>query len=365
MKKKWIISGVIVLILAFIGFNIWNSNVATSVAVETASIKEETMKESVMAPGVLKLKNEQYVYYQADKGEIDEIHVKAGDTVEKGDKLLTYENKQLELDEEENQLQINAAYQDRDKAKKDHEEIDKELDKDPDNEMLEEEHDQIKEQQQQAKNDVDQALLRKKSLENEIAALDVKADVDGSVLDVDKKAGAQGQLGEESIIRIGSLDDLFVEGNVSEHDTMNIESGQKVELTSDAAPDESWTGEISYIGDLPDEEAQDIGQEDANVDYPIEVTLDEELQLKPGFTMLAEIITSDKEAPTLPISSVIQEDDDNYVYIVEDGKAKRVEVQIGAVDTEKMEIEEGVTTEDQIITNPSDDLIDGMEVTTE
>ena len=365
MKKKWIITGVIVIILVLIGLNIWKSETSTKVAVKTASLKEASMQETIMTPGVLKMNDEQYVYYQADKGEIDEIEVKAGDAVEKGDNLLVYENKMLDLDKKQNQLDINNADSKLEQAKKDHKSIDEDMDKDPDNEMLEEEHDQIKEQQHQAENELNQALLQKESIENEIDALRIKADVDGTVLDVNEKAGAQGEGSEEAIIRIGSLKDTFVEGTVSEYDTLNVETEQKVELTSDAVPDETWSGEISYIGDLPEEEAQSPGEEETSVDYPLEVTLDEAVELKPGFKMLIEIIISDKEAQTLPIDSVIQEDDDNYVYLVKDGKAKKTDVTIGAVDTEKMEIEKGVTEEDKIIINPPDNITDGMEVTVE
>src|SRR5699024_12274893 len=124
--------------------------------------------------------------------------------------------------------------------------------------------------------------------------------------------------------------------------------------TSDAVPDETWSGEISYIGDLPEEEAQSPGEEETSVDYPLEVTLDEAVELKAGFKMLIEIIISDKEAQTLTIDSVIQEDDDNYVYLVKDGKAKKTAVTIGAVDTEKMEMKKAVTEEDTIRINLHD-----------
>src|SRR5699024_9239370 len=129
---------------------------------------------------------------------------------------------------------------------------------------------------------------------NEIDALRIKADVDGTVLDGNEKAGAQGEGSEEAIIRIGSLKDTFVEVTVSEYDTLNVETEQKVELTSDGVHDETWSAEISYIGDLPEEEAQAPGEEETSVDYPLEVTLDEAVELKPGFKMLIEVLISDK-----------------------------------------------------------------------
>ena len=362
MKKKWIVMGVVLVIVLLIGINVWNSQRTTTVTASTASLKEETMNESVMTPGVLKLNEEQYVYYQADKGEIDEFFVEPGDTVKKGDKLVSYKNEQLDLDKRQNQLQINGIYLELDSLKKQHNEIDKELNKDPDNEMVKDEHDQIKMEQQQKNLELEQALLQKESVENEIAGLIVKAEVDGTVVSLDENTSAQGQMAEKAMIRIGSVDDVIVSGAISEYDTLNIELDQPVTLTSDAVPDEEWEGKVSYISDLPEEEAQNMGQEDTSVDYPIEVTLNDEINLKPGFKMLIEITTSEKTVKTLPISAVIQEDDHNYVYIVEDGKAKRVEVKVGAVDTEKMEIKEGVTKEDKVIIDPSDEIVNGTEV---
>src|SRR5699024_6880843 len=83
---------------------------------------------------------------------------------------------------------INNADSKLEQAKKDHKSIDEDMDKDPDNEMLEEEHDQIKEQQHQAENELDQALLKKESIENEIDELRIKADIDEKGLEVNEKA---------------------------------------------------------------------------------------------------------------------------------------------------------------------------------
>src|SRR5699024_11033389 len=145
MKKKWIITGVIVIILVLIGLNIWKSETSTKVAVKTASLKEASMQETIMTPGVLKMNDEQYVYYQADKGEIDEIEVKAGGAVEKGDNLLVYENKQLDLDKKQNQLEINNADSKLEQEKKDHKSMDEDMDKEYDKEMSEDKQDHLKE----------------------------------------------------------------------------------------------------------------------------------------------------------------------------------------------------------------------------
>ncbi len=74
------------------------------------------------------------------------------------------------------------------------------------------------------------------------------------------------------------------------------------------------------------------------------------------------IETDKRKANTLPSKAVKKEDDQYYVYTVKDGKAKRVDVKIGEVTDDLTEIKEGLTQDDQVILNPSDQVTDGMEV---
>lgn len=362
MKKKWIVIGVVTIIVALIGFNIWKSSATTEVKVETVTLSEELMKETVMTPGTLKLANEQNIYYEAEKGEVAEIFVEEGDTVEKGDTLLRYENNQLDLEKRQNDLQIRSTSLQLENIRKKHREIDKQLEKDKENEMLKQEHDEIKLQEQMSAIELEQGQLQRQSILKQLEALTVKAKVNGTVLTVNENATTA--LGEDPIIQIGSLDNLIVEGTISEYDLLNIAVGQEVRLTSDAVPEEEWKGKVSFIGNLPkDQNIMGMEQTDSSVLYPITVTLEENIQLKPGFKMLIEIITKEEKVNTIPIEALIQEDDNNYVYIVEDGKAKQVEVKTGIVDTDKIEIIEGVGKKDKVIINPPDHLSDGMEVT--
>ncbi|MEI3607274.1 efflux RND transporter periplasmic adaptor subunit [Pseudogracilibacillus sp. SE30717A] len=363
MKKKWIVIGVITVIVLFIGINVWKNLSSSTIKVETATLKEEVMKETVITPGTLKLDKEQYVYLQPEKGEVAEIYVEEGEQVKKNDKLIRYENKQLDLEKQQNELQIRSTALNLENIRKQHQDIDKELEKDKENDMLQQEHDQIKLDQQMTNIELEQANLQKESISSQIEDLIVKSDVDGTVLSVNEETSTQSQMSEQSIIRIGSLDDVVVEGTISEYDTLNISEDQEVILTSDAVPDEEWTGKVSFIGDLPEEKGLGMEQSDSSVLYPIRVTLDEDIKLKPGFKMLIEIVTSEAKVQTLPINAVQQGDDKNYVYVVKGGKATRAEVKIGSVDSEKIEIKDGITKDDKVIVNPSDSITEGMEVT--
>lgn len=363
MKKKWIIIIVTTLIVLLIGINVWKSMATSTVKVETATLKTETMKETVMTPGTLKLENEQYVYVQQEKGEVAEIFVKEGEKVNKGDKLLRYENEQLDLEKKQNDLQIRSTYLQLENIKKQHNEIDKALEKDKENDMLKQEHDDIKLQQQMTSIEIEQANLQKQSITSALEDLIVTSDTAGTVLAVDESMSVASQIGEQPIIHIGSLNEFIVEGTISEYDALHISVDQEVLLTSDAAPDEKWKGKVNFIGDLPVDNNLGIETNDTSVLYPIRISIEDEIKLKPGFKMLIEIVTKEAKVNTLPINAVQQEDDVNYVYIVEKGKAKRVEVKLGSVDSEKMEIVDGLDKKDKVILNPTDEIKNGTEVT--
>lgn len=366
MKKKWIAIGIVTILIVLIGVNVWNAQKATAdLKVETTTLSKEVMTETVMIPGTLQLNKEQNVYYEMEKGEIAEILVEEGDEVEKGAELLRYENKQLNLEKRQNDLQIRSASLQLENLRKQHRKIDKELEKDKENELLQEEHDQIYLQEQMAVIDLEQSQIQTEVINEQMSNLTVKSKVDGTVLTVNEDATTE-VMGEQPIIKIGSLNDYVVKGTISEYDALNVSVGQKAVLTSDAVPDKEWEGEVSFIGELPEDAGMPgLEQTDSTVLYPITITLDEKLNLKPGFKMLIEVISSEEEVDTLPIEAVEQEDDANYVYIVENGRAKRVEVKVGAVDPTKIEIVEGVEKDDEVIKNLPDNISDGAEVTVE
>ncbi len=68
---------------------------------------------------------------------------------------------------------------------------------------------------------------------------------------------------------------------------------------------------------------------------------------------------------TVPIDCVYYEAEQPYVYTLVGGRAKRVDVTTGISDDKNIEIVEGITTDDSVITTWSSDLRDGVEVKTQ
>lgn len=363
-KKVWIAIGIVAILALFIGLNVWKTKAEGNVNAEVTTLTEETITETVLTPGQLKLANEQTVYYAPERGTVKEILVKEGDTVKKGTTLIRYENKQLTLEKKQNELQMRATnLQVTDLASK-RKEIEKQLKDDKENDALKAELDQIKLQQQQTQIEMEQLQLQKEVIQQQIAELEIKSDIDGKVVEVNEKAAlASNQLEQQPIIRIGSLDNLIVEGTISEYDTLKIEKGQAVTLKSDAVPDKSWKGVVSLVSDLP-KESEALGMESSGgVQYPIQVKVEDKVELKPGFQMLIEIKTKEQKANVLPLTAVKQDGEENYVFVVNEKKAERREVKVGSVSNEMIEIVSGVEADDKVIVDPPDNVKDGMEVT--
>ncbi|MBV7319894.1 efflux RND transporter periplasmic adaptor subunit [Bacillus halotolerans] len=376
MKKVWIGIGIAALVALFIGINIYRSAAPTSGSagqkVETGSLEEKKISSTVMVPGTLKFSNEQYVFYEADKGTLNDIKVKEGDKVKKGTPLVTYTNEQLSLEKEQNQLtsesnqlqidQIQEKLQALDSKEK---ELTKQLGKKEAEKQVDSERTELEMQEKTAQIELKQTELQRQSLANQVSDLQVKSEIEGTVISVNQEAASKKSDIQEPVIHIGNPKDLVVAGKLSEYDTLKVKKGQKVTLTSDVIQDKTWKGTVSAVGLVPDQQdnAAAAAGTDQAVQYPLQVKIKGDLpEGKPGFKFIMNIETDKRKTNTLPSKAVKKEDDQYYVYTVKDGKAKRVDVKIGEVTDDVTEIKEGISKDDQVILNPADDLADGTEV---
>ncbi|MEG7378528.1 efflux RND transporter periplasmic adaptor subunit [Bacillus subtilis] len=375
MKKVWIGIGIAILVALFIGINIYRSAAPTSGSagqkIQAGSLEEKEISSTVMVPGTLQFSNEQYVFYEADKGTLEDIKVKEGDKVKKGTPLVTYTNEQLSLEKEQNQLTAESNQLQIDQIQEkinalDHKEkeLAKQVGKKEAKKQIESERTELQMQKKTTEIDLKQTELQRQSLANRVSDLEVKSEIEGTVISVNQEAASKKSDIQEPVIHIGNPKDLVVSGKLSEYDTLKIKKGQKVTLTSDVIQDKTWKGTVSAVGLVPDqqESAAVQGTEQA-VQYPLQVKIKGDLpEGKPGFKFIMNIETDKRKANTLPSKAVKKEDDQYYVYTVKDGKAKRADVKIGEVTDDLTEIKEGISQEDQVILNPSDQVTDGTEV---
>ncbi|MFJ7938117.1 efflux RND transporter periplasmic adaptor subunit [Peribacillus sp. NPDC096622] len=374
MKKKLIISIVSLFVLIILGINVYLSKGSASnkeVNVNVTQLKEITLKSTVMIPGTLSLANEQYIYYDAEKGNVDKIHVTEGSIVQVGTPILTYESDEIELEKEQHklgrkssQLQINSLIKQIANLNVKQKNLEIELGKEEAKNQIDSERTQLNLDLETAKLELEKNDLESKSILKKEKNLEVKSDIKGTVLEVDKEAVNNTSETQKPVIHIGSTSQYIARGVLSEYDALNIKSGQSVVITSDVLPNKKWEGTVKQIDYLPQQQASsDSTSENAN-QYPIEIKIDDQdiSSIKPGFKLLLEIETTSKKAKSLPVKSIVNEGRNKYVYVVENREVSRIKVKVGETTSKFIEIVSGVSEKEKVVSNPSKKLNDGLKV---
>lgn len=372
MRKKVLIGvGVAVIIALFVGISIFRAASKENPTVETVKLEQKEITGNVMIPGTLQLMNEQKIYYDAERGKIKKILVKEGDKIKKGAPLVIYENEQLELEKEQAKLSIEQSYikldqinEQLDDLKKKEEELKKQVGKEEAEKQIENEKNQLQMDKKMTNLELKQQKIQLETVEKKILELEVKSEVDGIVITVDEDASVAMGENVKPLIHIGSLNKMKVEGVISEYDSLKIKEGQSVVLKSDVVPDAKWKGKVLKIGILPQQSSEMTETGNEAVQYPVEVLVqDQNIPVKPGFKLIMEIETERKKANVIPLTAVQQDDDQQYVYVVKNGKITRKEIKTGTSTDEYIEVTSGLTKDDEIVREPSDEIKAGVEVT--
>ncbi|MHC1991042.1 efflux RND transporter periplasmic adaptor subunit [Bacillus safensis] len=365
MRKKIIIGSILIIVIGlFIGFNIAKNQAkpASTAAIKTVKLTPKEITSTVMTPGTLSFFEEQFIYEEEEKGKLKEIAVKEGEKVKAGTPLLTYENKELELEEQQQALAVESSTL---KLEQLQNRL-SELEEKKAGANIKSERDQLQLELKAAELEQKQAEISQEKVKAQIEDLTVHSKIDGTVISIEQEAGAGKAEERQPIIHIGHDKKMIVRGLISEYDAIKIKKKQKVKVTSDVIRGKSWQGVVKKVGTVPVQTAVETTSSDQTVQYPVEVEIKgKKPEAKPGFKMIMEIQTDKRQAQTIPETAVKKETDGQYVYVVEKNELKKVKVVIGETSGHDLEVTKGVKAEDQIIAHPTDDMYDGMEVNAE
>ena len=380
--KKWQLYTAIgvasAIVIGAAGILIFRQPSQSAVKEETSHIvtaKEGSVASSVLLSGTVTAKNEQYVYFDASKGDLDEILVSVGDKVEEGQALVKYSSADAQ-----------AAYDAADRAVTKADRHIEELNKARENASAVPASPQIPteaglpEQAQAATSSVSSidsqisdakdnradAVAQLNKAQAQLDAATVLSTLEGTVVEVNRNVSKSPTGNSQVVVHVVSNENLQVKGELSEYNLANLSVGQEVTFTSKVYQDKSWTGKISYISDYPKNNGEAAnaalgGNTGSKYPYTVDVTSDIG-ELKQGFSVSVEVKNKSK-AILVPLTSVITENDKNYVWLVDDQKkAKKVEVTLGNADADNQEISSGVTDGAKVISNPTSSLEEGKEV---
>ena len=349
---------------------------------ETAKIvlaKEGSVASTVLLSGTVTAQNEQYVYYDASKGDLDEVSVSVGDKVSEGQALVKYSSTEA-------QAAYDAASRAVAKADRHINELNEARNTAAATPVLPQAGIEGATDQTQAQSSTSATA----SIDSQISdARDVRADaaaqlekaqaqldaatvlstVEGTVVEVNRNVSKSPTGNSQVLVHIVSNANLQIKGELSEYNLANLSVGQEVTFTSKVYPDKTWNGKISYISNYPknnSEASASVAGSNSGSKYPYTVDVTSEIgELKQGFTVSVEVKSTSK-ALLVPITSIVMEEDKNYVWILDENqKAKKVEVGLGNADAENQEITSGLTDGAKVISNPTASLQEGKEVKTD
>lgn len=386
--KKWQLYAAIgaasVVVLGAGGILLFRQPSQTAVKDEVTHLvvaKEGTVASSVLLSGTVTAKNEQYVYFDASKGDLDEILVSVGDKVSEGQALVKYSNSEAQ-----------AAY---DSASRAVAKADRHI-----NELNQARNEaasapapqlptpaggegaaaqspapvagnsvsSIDAQLGDARDARADAAAQLSKVQSQLDAMTVLSTLEGTVVEVNRNVSKSPTGASQVVVHVVSNENLQVKGELSEYNLANLSVDQEVTFTSKVYQDKSWTGKISYISDYPKTNGEAAsaaaaagGNSGSKYPYTIDIT-SEIGDLKQGFSVSVEVKNKTK-AILVPLTSIVTENDKNYVWVLdEQKKAKKVEVGLGNADADNQEITSGLTNGVKVISNPTSSLEEGKEV---
>jgi len=202
-----------------------------------------------------------------------------------------------------------------------------------------------------AKAQVNQAEIAVTSARQGLEDTNITAPISGIIA---SKYLNEGEMtGQSPILNIMDISTTKLEVAVSEDLITKIKRDQSVQVLLDAYPDKRWTGIIYDISPT-------INSQSRTFKATIYLKNPQGL-LKPGMFARCRL-ELEKHSNVLCLSqgAVFNRGLDNYLYVVEANKAKLKQVKLGIQDLEKVEITEGLSTDDDVVIRGVENLQDGV-----
>lgn len=157
------------------------------------------------------------------------------------------------------------------------------------------------------------------------------------------------------MLSLHDIDTVRVLIEVVEKDIPLITIGQKAELRAEAYPDQVFEGTVTRI-------VQALNRATRTMTVEIDL-LNKDRRLKGGMLARVEVMVGiHRDAIQIPINAVSRLEEAQYVFVVRDGKAQRVNVEIGPRKADRVEILKGLSGDEAVIVSGKDLVHDGIPV---
>lgn len=359
MKAKTILLTILATAaVSFVAWSRWKSdkpaNAATSglpLSVKIQVAQPAAMTQTLAVSGTLVGENEATVVAETN-GKVLAVKAQIGDWVNKGQTILQVENDLKYVALEQAKAQAMTAQTNYDKAQKDLKR-----------------YEELFQDQIATQNDIENARLAARAAEAQLkgaeAALQlaqrhyddtaIKAPLTGRLADRYVNEAAMVMPGDKIGVVVDARN-MKLRTSVAENEVGLLKAGQSVEVVADALPGAKFAGKVLTIAQKANKERT----------YPVEILVqnDQAESLRSGMFGRATIqIASSNDAIVVPGEAVLSDAArSNYVFVEENGIAKRVDVQVGMQQDQQVQIAHGLAAGARVVVSGQQRLTDGAKV---
>jgi len=164
--------------------------------------------------------------------------------------------------------------------------------------------------------------------------------------------------GTPGVATLMDISSVRIEGTVPAPEIKHTRKGLEALITVDTYPDTTFTGSVYSVSPAAGIQTRS---------FPLEVKVrNPHLQLKPGFFARVEIIARERhDVPAVPVDALVEKEDKQYIFVIENNRAKRIEVKTGLREGLFVEIISGVTEGETVILAGNTVVADGNRVRVE
>ncbi|EJS70080.1 MULTISPECIES: efflux RND transporter periplasmic adaptor subunit [Bacillus] len=366
MKKvnKVIIVGVLTIGIGVGGYMTFAGNSEPVITYKVSKVLEKQIENHQKFSGEVIPNGIETISFDQTKGTY-ELAVKKGDEVTKGQLLFKYNDPIARQGVTEAEMQKRIAQKEVTLLQKQINVAKQKLQKDKTAGLPAEavkaseiEIQQLESQLEMKKFEVEKAVEMIKVAKEKVNALSVTSPADGVIDDIvrnaDEKTGMSG-------ITLRQAGPFKVKGQLSEFELANVKVGQEITVSSRTVAGKTWTGKVTEIGSTP---LKSMDENKTVSNYPFTVTLDNSEGLQNGFHVYVKTKSGEATGTVVPKTSILKKGDNNVVFVVRDGKAKEQVVTVEFETGNEAKVT-GVKKGEQIISKPTVNLKDGMEVATQ
>ena len=386
-KKIYIIAGSVVIVIAAVVFMTMSGNGDEGVSVLTGKVQKQKIVETVTATG--EIQPEMKVKISADvAAKITALPVKEGEWVEKGQLLVQLDQERFSAAKERAEANLrateaNANLVDQNviKAEKDYartkELFSQKLESQANMDQAYAAYQVEKARYQSTLEEVDQARATLKQAVDDLSKTTIFSPMAGTISELNKELGeiALGsQFQEDVIMVVSNLNGMEAQVDVDENDIVSVQLLDSASIEVDALPGQIFYGSVSEIANSAKISAD--GTADQKTEFEVKISISNPgVSLRPGMTASADVVTEVREdAVVVPIQCVAVrtpqqlknenasdgEEDPAYdpdkdgfvqvVFVVDGKKVLGKQVRTGIQSDTHIEILEGLTEGEQIVT---------------